>query len=120
MFKYWNQTLNLQLILLQFVKEVRFGDFQAYITVLTILSTWMFSQKHYNYARWLPIHIRTMPNLKENIQLAYMEGKFTVQKTNFQKPIFSNIGLEHNYEQLNGKIKGVGEATGLTENDSSL
>ena len=49
-----------------------------------------------------------------------MEGKFTVQKTNFQKPIFSNIGLEHNYEQLNGKIKGVGEATGLTENDSSL
>ena len=61
-----------------------------------------------------------MPNLKENIQLAYMEGKFTVQKTNFQKPIFSNIGLEHNYEQLNGKIKGVGEATGLMENDSSL
>ena len=46
-----------------------------------------------------------------------MEGKFTVQKTNRE---FSKIALEHNYEQLNGKIIGVGGKTGLTENDNSL
>ena len=38
MFKYWNQTSNLQLILLQFGKAVRSGDFQAYLTVLTVIS----------------------------------------------------------------------------------
>ena len=46
-----------------------------------------------------------------------MEGKFRVQNT---KRKFSKIGLDHNHEQLNGKIKGVDGATGLTENDTSL
>ena len=38
-----------------------------------------------------------------------------MQKTNWK---FSKVGLDHNHEQLNGK--GVGGATGLTENNSSL
>ena len=33
---------------------------------------------------------------------------------------FSKIGLDHNHEQLNGKIKGVDGAIGLTDNNSSL
>ena len=58
-----------------------------------------------------------MLNLKEDAQSAFMEGEFTVQKTN-QK--FSKIGLGHNHEQLNGNIKGLGGATGLMKNDSNL
>ena len=58
------KRLLLHAILLQFVKAVRSGDFQ-YIVFLTVLSPWMFSLNHYNYARWLPIHIRTMFTLKE-------------------------------------------------------
>lgn len=42
---------------------------------------------------------------------------FTVQKTN---RTFSKVGLDHNHEQLNDKVKGVGGAIRLTENDSSL
>ena len=49
-----------------------------------------------------------MPNLKEDVQSEFMEGKF------------SKIGLDHNHKQLNGKIRGVGGTTGLKENDSSL
>ena len=52
-------------------------------------------------------------NLKNNIEEVYS----AVQKTN-QK--FSKIGLNHNHEQLNGKIKGVGGAIRFRENDSSL
>ena len=58
-----------------------------------------------------------MLNLKENIQSAFMKGKFTVQNTKLK---FSKIGLDHNHEQRNGKIKGVDGAIGLTENDNSL
>ena len=50
---------------------------------------------------------------KTNIEEVYS----AVQKTN-QK--FSKIGLNHNHEQLNGKIKGVGGAIRFRENDSSL
>ena len=45
------------------------------------------------------------------------KGKFTVQKTNRK---FSKIGLDHNHEQMNSKIKGVGGAIDLTENDQVL
>ena len=58
-----------------------------------------------------------MLNLKENVQSAFIEGQFAVQKTN---RIFSKIGRDHNHEQLKGKIEGVGGTIGLTENDSSL
>ena len=58
-----------------------------------------------------------MANLKEDVQLAFMEGKFTVQKTNRK---FSKIGLDHNHEQRNGKIKDFDGKIGLMENDSSL
>ena len=77
----------------------------------------MFSLNHDNYARWLPIDIRARLRIKEDIQSAFMEGKFTVQITNRK---LSKIGQKHNHKELNGKIKGVGGAIGLTENDSSL
>ena len=45
------------------------------------------------------------------------EGPFTAQKSNRK---FSHIGLDHNHEQINAKIKGVGGAIGLTENGAFL
>ena len=66
----------------------------------------MTSHSHQNHAQF-----------KEDVQSAFMEGKFTVQKTNRK---FSKIRLDHNHEQLNGKISGVGGAIGITESDSSL
>ena len=61
-----------------------------------------------------------MRNLQYNIPQLYEQfrkGKFTVQKSNRN---FSKIGLDHNHEQLNCKIKGVGGAIGLTESSSAL
>lgn len=45
------------------------------------------------------------------------KGFFTAQKSN---RTFSHIGVDHNHEQINAKLKGVGGAIGLTENDASL
>ena len=47
----------------------------------------------------------------------FSRGKFTVQKTNRK---FSRIGLDHNHEQLNAKVKGVSGVIGLTEDESGL
>ena len=58
-----------------------------------------------------------MLNLKEDVQSAFIEEKFAVQKTNLK---FSKFRLDYNHEQLNDKIKGIGGAIGLTENDSNL
>ena len=52
-----------------------------------------------------------------DIYKEFKKGKFTVQKSNRK---FSRIGMDHNHEQQNAKIKGVGGAIGLTENESAL
>lgn len=116
-FKYWNLTLRLQLILLEFVKSIRSGNFSLYVQSLRSITPWMFALNHHNYARWLPIHIRSMLNLPDDVKSHFEDGNFTVQKTNRK---FSKIGLDHNHEQLNSIIKGVGGAIGLTESDASL
>ena len=45
----------------------------------------MFSLDHAHYARWLPVHIRDMRNLKERHPELYQEfknKKFVVQRSN--------------------------------------
>ena len=109
MFKYWNLTLDMELTLLEFVKSVIYGTLDI-----------IYCEKAKDVCFKPPIHIRCMMNLKnqeQSVYAAFMIGKFVVQKNNRK---FSQIGLNHNHEHQNSRFKGVGGATGLTENDSSL
>ena len=65
----------------------------------------MFLLDHHNYARWLPVHIRSMINLGSEHPEVYQEflkGNFTAQISNRK---VSRIGLDHNHEQINSKIR---------------
>ena len=120
MFKFWSITLKMELILLLFVKAIRLANFDLYVKALLLITPWMFSLDHYNYARWLPVHINSMVTLQDihpDVYAQFTKGFFTAQKSNRK---FSHIGLDHNHEQINAKIKGVGGAIGLTENDAAL
>ena len=91
-----------------------------YVNALQLTAPWMFSLDQYNYARWLPVHIYSMVTLEDihpDVYEQFTNGFFTAQKSNRK---FSHIGLDHNHEQINAKIKGVGGAISLTENDASL
>ena len=80
----------------------------------------MFSLDHHNYARWLPVHIDKMDHLHKDhpgVHNEFSRSKFRVQKTNHK---FSRIGLDHNYEQLNAKVKSVSGVSGLVEDKSAL
>ena len=66
MFKYWSITLKMELILLHFVKAIRSADFNMYVNALQLIAPWMFSLDHYNYARWLPVHIYSMVTLRHS------------------------------------------------------
>ena len=80
----------------------------------------MFALNHYNYVRWLPVHIRDTELLKERHPAIYEEflsGKFVVHKTSHA---FSMTALDHNHEQENTKIKGEEGAVGLTDDPAAL
>ena len=108
MFRYWSITLKMELILLQFVKAIRSANFDMYVNALQLIAPWMFSFDHYNYGRWLPVHINSMVTLQEIHPDVFEQftanGFFTAQKSNRK---FSRIRLDHNHEQINAKIKGI-------------
>ena len=98
MFPFWNLILQLEFLLLNFVKSIMSGKFEDYIQALLRIVPWMFSLDHHNYARWLPVYISELTALHQHHPQLYeefMKGKFTVQKSTRK---FSKIGLDQNHE----------------------
>lgn len=62
-FRFWLLILNLEILLLNFVRSVRLGDFELYQDSLRKMCPWYFALNHQNYARWLPVHVRDMQEL---------------------------------------------------------
>jgi hypothetical protein len=62
-FLYWFTCLEIELLILTFVRSLHIGDFALYVDALLKLTPWFFSLNHTNYARWMPIHIRDMQSL---------------------------------------------------------
>ena len=119
-FKYWSTVLDLELLVMEFIKSLREGNFHNYVQTLDQLAPWMFTLDHSHYARWLPVHIRDMNILKDkhpDIYQQFQEGRFVVQKANH---VFSLIALDQNHEQENESVKGDGGAIGLTEDPAAL
>lgn len=107
-FKYWNIALNIELIILQFVRSIRKGDFTLYVDSLRRLVPWFFALDHINYARWLSVHIRDLANLgKMHPKLLehFNAGLFVARTSN--RP-FSGMALDQAHEQMNALMKGDG------------
>ena len=120
MFKFWHTVLQLQLTVLVFVRSLRTANFQLYVQSLTKLVPWFFSLDHFNYSRWISVHLRdmvTLVHLHPNIYAEFMMGHFTVRKTDHS---FSNIAIDQAHEQNNAVVKNDGGAIGLTESPSAL
>ena len=118
-FQYWHTALQLELLLLVFLKSLRLADFGVYVDVYKMLP-WFFALNHTNYARWLPIHVRDMRELDSKapaVAEAFKQGLFTVTKTRRR---FSCIAIDQAHEQNNAMVKDDGGAVGLTENASAL
>ena len=105
-FKFWAQTLELQLTVMQLVKSLHQANFELDVISLTWLMPWVFAMDHINYVRWLSVHIHDMCNLHEKHSSVYEQfcaGSFVVTKT--QQP-FSSMALDQLHEQLNAQVKG--------------
>ena len=119
-FYFWYTTLQLELLVLTFIKSLRTGNFTLYVDSLTKLAPWFFILDHTNYARWVPVHIRDMVNLSTvhpQVAVEFNNGNFTVQKT---KRVFSAMAIDQAHEQNNSTIKSDGGAVGLTQSPEAL
>ena len=110
---YWFKSMELDLLILQFVKSCRTADFSLYMETLDSLMPWVFVLDHTHYARNLPIHLRDMATLEERHPALYVEfqrGHFMGQKS---RRAFSNIPRDQMHEQL---IDWLKNHAGVIEN----
>ena len=106
---------------MQLVRCLREANFDLYVQSLGQLVPWMFAFDHTYHARWLPIHIKDMIQLKETVPSIYEEkfvkGNFVVQKS---PHMISTMAMDQAHEQMNNLIKGDGGVIGITDNPSAL
>ncbi|KAE8739201.1 hypothetical protein FOCC_FOCC015307 [Frankliniella occidentalis] len=119
-FLFWFTLLNLEIMLLDFVRSVRLGQYNNFKDALKAMVPWFFVFDHTNYARWLPVHIFDLEQLENtcpNVHKSFLEGHFVVNKTN---NLFSCLGIDHALEQNNASVKGKGGISGLSHDPSAL
>ena len=112
--------LDLELLVLVYVRSLRHDSFAMYLAALTELVQWLHALDHTHYARWIPVHLRDMsalPIKHPGVAREFRPGNFTVRK---MKNMFSSIPIDQAHEQNNALIKGDGGAVGLTDNPSAL
>ncbi|CAG9770258.1 unnamed protein product [Ceutorhynchus assimilis] len=105
-FEYWILLLNLEILLLCFVRSIRLGDYVLFKDSLREALPWIFIFNHSNYARWLTIHLRDLeelPTKAPDVFKEFSSGNFVVRKTS--NP-FSALGVDHAHEQNNARVKG--------------
>ena len=73
-------------------------DFPLYVEALEAI---VFVFDHYNYARWVPIHILDMLSIPDSIKENFMRY-WVVSKT---KNRFSSIPIDQMHEQENAKVR---------------
>ena len=115
-FLYWDLILKIGVLVLVFIRAHREKNFPLYVEAHDALMFMFFTVDHYNYSRWVSVHIREMKSLPEDIKEDFMKN-WVVQKICRR---FSTIPLDQTHEQENAKGKGKGGVVGLTENPSAL
>ena len=64
-----------------------------------------FAMDHFNYARWIPIHIQVMKELPAQTLEAFTNGNFVVNRSTRR---CSSIAVDQGHEKLNKMLKGTG------------
>lgn len=119
-FRFWLLVLDLEVLLLPFVRSIRDSNYGLFTQTLKKLAPWFFLMDHTHYARWLPIHIKDLEELKytaPSVHEYFSKGQFVIHKTN--NP-FSALAVDQAHEQNNALIKGNGGAVGLLQDSAML
>ena len=79
-FLYWDLILKIKVLVLIFIRAHREKNFPLYVEAPDTLMFLFFAADHYNYSRWVSVHIRDMKSLPEDVKDDFMKN-WVVQKT---------------------------------------
>lgn len=73
LFKFWDKYIDMILLLLEFIRAEREGDWELHLKVTKKMIPYFFAIDRFNYSRWLPVYILDMRNLQEKALDVYNE-----------------------------------------------
>ena len=106
----------MEIMILFFIPAHRQNDFHLYVESMEALMFLFFALDHYNYSRWISMHIRDMQSLPAILKDDFIKF-WVVNKT---KHRFSSLTIDQVHEQENVKVKGNCGTVGLAKNPDAL
>ena len=109
------------LVLLEFIRAEREGDWELHLKVTTKMIPYLFAMDCLN-SRWLPVYIMDMRNLQEKVPDVYNEflrGNHTVRRSTSRSfnQVWTDMALE---QSINLDSKTKGGIIGITQRPSAL
>lgn len=84
-FRFRLLVLDLEVLLLPFIRSTRDGNYELFTQTLKKLAPWYFLMDHPHNASWLPIHIKVLAELNDTALIVHEyfgNGQFVIHKTN--------------------------------------
>src|SRR6218665_1836511 len=121
MYQWARMYMNQVMVLLQFQRATREGNWFLYLASLEKLCVYFFVYNRLDYAQNIPEFVARMQELENtdpSIWQEFLNGDFTVNTSN-EVP-FTRIGVDHAMEHLNKNTKGQGGISGITSHPNTL
>lgn len=110
LFCFWDEYISMVLILLQFIKAERTGNWSLHLSSTTGMIPHFFAMDRSNYARWLPIYLADMCMLEETHPEVFKEfstGSHSISRSGQPfSQVWTDMALEQSIN-LDSKSKGV-------------
>ena len=121
MFSFWDKPIRMDMMLLQFVKAERTGNWCLHLAAASSMTPYFFAHDRYNYSRWLPVYLADMEQLQQKHPTVYqrfMEGDHVINRSS--QP-FSSVWTDMALEQsINLDSKSKGGIVGISLNADVL
>ncbi|KAK3698753.1 hypothetical protein QZH41_004049 [Actinostola sp. cb2023] len=121
MFTFWDEYISMVLILLQFIKAERTGNWSLHLAATSAMVPHFYAHDRPNYSRWLPVYLADMAQLEQQhpaVHKQFMDGDHAVSRSSqpFAK-VWTDMALE---QSINLDSKSKGGIVGISQNPEAL
>lgn len=120
-FSFWVEYIDMVLVLLQFIKAERTGNWKLHLSATAAMIPHFYSMDRVNYARWLPVYISDMNMLESNHPDVYREfisGNHGVSRS---KQPFAQVWTDMALEQsINLDSKSKAGTVGIRTKENAV
>ena len=120
-FSFWVEYIDMVLVLLQFIKAERTGNWKLHLSTTAAMIPHFYSMDRVNYARWLPVYISHMNLLESNRPDVYREfipGNHGISRS---KQPFAQVWTYMALEQsVNLDSKSKGGIVGISTKENAV